>query len=66
VCSILGRPSASSTAQLENDAINAMSQTDRMDICLLNSYKITYIIDDVAKQLHGEKVVSREVAEAME
>src|SRR5271155_4046430 len=34
-----------------------------MEICLLNSYKITYIIDDVAKQLYGEKVVSREAAE---
>ena len=34
-----------------------------MDICLLNSYRIIFIIDEVAKQLHGEKVVSREAAQ---
>lgn len=65
--SILGRPSATSTlrAQLGNDFTKtiAMSQPGRMDICLLDSYKITCIIDDVAKQLYGQKVVSREAAE---
>jgi hypothetical protein len=34
-----------------------------MDICLPNTYRITCIIDDVAKQLYREKVVSREAAE---
>jgi hypothetical protein len=65
VCSFLGRPSATSTLQAElgNHIINAMSQTDRMDICLLESCRVTCIIGDVAKQLYGEKVVPRDAAE---
>jgi hypothetical protein len=39
--------------------------TNHMDVCLLSSYRITHIIDEIANKLYGEKVVSTVVAELL-
>lgn len=67
VSSILGRPSATSTlrSELGSDFINTIQQADRMDVCLLASYRIADIMDEISNKLYGEKAVSTDAAELL-
>ena len=67
VSSILGRPSATSTlrSELGSDFINTIQQSDRMDVCLLASYRIADIMDEISNKLYGEKAVSTDAAEQL-
>lgn len=67
VCSILGRPSSTSVlrSQPKKDFSSNLAQTDRMDVALFASYKVTGIIDEITTKLYAEKTVSTDAAEKL-
>ena len=67
VSSILGRPPATSTVQLERGEYpsNLDLPSSRIDASLVASYRMSLILDEITRQLYSEGAASADVAESL-
>lgn len=68
VSSILGRPSATSSLCTDlacNETVNTRSYNGQISACLLASYSIRPIINEIVEELYEKKVVSTVVAQRL-